>query len=273
MGVRITGSASANKRLERYAADLQRETLSILKQEARTLCVELGAATLPGPGLSESTGDKFRLSVERDVRRVFSSKQVPSSIFNLLKIHAPHLAGAYWRAVKSGKTRAAADLVRRAGLPQGLDPSALRSARTGKNGHVPKNQQPVSLATEAQVRAFAKKQIQLVGLAKAGWYCAAKGLGGRVRRNIVTSGGKRATEESFPAYVRKLARKYPELGGARVIEGNKPRVEIFTRVKHANAALQAGLYASAVSAAGARVTRDIKTAMTHLAKRGKRRAA
>jgi hypothetical protein len=273
MATNITGITAVKKRMDRYAADLQRETLSVLRQEARALCIELGAATLPGPGLSESTGDKFRKTVESDVRKVFASRKNPSAIYRLMMIHAPHMAGAYWSAVKSGKTRAAADLVRRAGLPQGLDPAALRTARAGKQARVLKNQNPISLATEAQVNAFARKQGQLVGVAKAGWYCAAKGLGGRVRRNIVSPFGKRATAEAFPSYVRKLARRYPQLGGARVIAGKNPRVEIFTNVRHAKAALPGGFYRAAVSAAGARIRRDLEFSMKVLAKRGQRRAA
>ena len=77
----------------------------------------------------------------------------------------------------------------------------------------------------------------------------------------------------FRDYVRFLARKYPQIGGAREIAGASPRVEVFTRVKHANAALSAGLLAGAVSSARYRVRRDLELSMEALGKRGRGRAA
>jgi hypothetical protein len=268
MSIKIVGASQVSRNFKRYAEAVQRESVSILRQEARALAVELGKATMPGPGFDEAKAQKFRGTVENNVRKVYASKQDPSAIFSLLKKQAPHLAGAYWRAHKSNKPRAAADIVRRAGLSPGIDPSALKKARSGKRGRVPGPKDPVSIATEAQVRAFARKQSQLVGLAKAGWYAAAKALGGRVRRNIVNPGGRRATAEIFPASVRKLASRFPGLGGARISGGDQaPKVEIFTNVRHAADALSGGQYASAVSRAQERVKRDLAFSMSALRKK------
>lgn len=271
--MKVTGASAAANRLARFAAGLQRETLSILKQEARAHAVELGSATMPGPGMGEDNAAKFANRVENDVRKVYASKQDPGSIFALMKVHAPHLAGAYWRAHKSNKPRAAADIVTRAGLPQGIDPAALKRARTGKKGRVPGPKQPVSLATEAQVRVMARKQRALVGFAKAGWYAAAKGIGGRVRRNSVSSAGARKSAEIFPAYVRKIASKFPDIGGARISGGlNSPRVEVWSSVKHAAAALPPRLHAAAADRARDRVGAQIRAAQRALSKPGRRAA-
>ena len=270
MGVRITGASSASNRLKNYALALKRETVSVLKQEARGLAIALGSATQPN-GLSEGGSEKFENRVEADVRKVFASRKSPGAIYLLLQQQAPHLAGAYWSATKKGRTRAVADILRRANLPQGIDANALKTARRGKQGRVLKNQVPVSLATEAQVRVAARKQRQLVGLAKAGWYCAAKGLGGRIRRNTVSASGTRSTSEVFPPYVKRLARKFPNLGGARISGGEvAPRIEIFTSVKHATAALPAGAHAAAVDNARRNVKRDLELAMKSLNRGGRK---
>ena len=145
MGFRIIGAKAAGNNLARYASALQRETVSILKQEARGLAIELGAATLPGPGFNETNAAKFRATVDKDVRKVFSSKQDAVGIYKLMIKHAPHLAGAYWKAHKSNKPRAAAEIMRKAKLPVGVDPADLKKARIGKKGRVPGRKNPVSL--------------------------------------------------------------------------------------------------------------------------------
>lgn len=273
MAVKVTGARAAGDSLTRFAGALQREVVSILKQEARAHAVEMGSATMPGPGFGEDNAAKFADRVGGDVRKVYASKQDPGSIFALMKVHAPHLAGAYWHAHKSNKPRAAADIVRRAGLPQGLDPAVLAKARTGKKRRVPGPKAPVSLATEAQVRVMVRKQQQLVGFAKAGWYAAAKGIGGRIRRNSVSSGGARQTAEIFPSYVRKIARKFPDIGGASVSGGmNSPRVEVWSNVRHAVAALPPRLHAAAADRARDRVGAQIRAAQRALAKPGRRAA-
>ena len=271
--IKVTGARAAGNQLARYAASLQREVGSILRQEARAHAVELGSASMPGPGMGEDNAVKFAARVENDVRKVYASKQDPGSIFALMKIQAPHLAGAYWRAHKSNNPRAAADIMRRANLPGGINPADLKAARTGKKGRVPGARAPVSLATEAQVKVMVRKQRQLVGFAKAGWACAAKGIGGRVRRNTVSAGGRRGTEEIFPKFVRDIARKFPGLGGAAVTGGlTNPRVRIWTSVKHAAAALPPRLHAAAADRARARVTAQICAAARALNKPGRRAA-
>lgn len=269
-GYELQGASALIAKLTKHPELISRARDSVLAQEARALCVSYGFATEPR-GLQDKSAQKMAALVEGDVRAVYASRQRPSQVFALLKIHAPHLANAYWHAHKAKKTRRMGQILTAANLPQGLDPGALKAARTGPGARVRrKSQEPVSLATEAQVRAKVKKQQQLVGFAKAGWYAAAKALGGRVRRNYITTAGKRATAEIFPAYVRKLARRHPGIGGARIEAG---RVEIFTRVRHADVALTSSNYAKATDAARASLAKSLARAVREVNRRTFKKAA
>jgi hypothetical protein len=250
---RITGGNRFAQKLKQYPQQLNRTVESVCNQEARALAVSYGAATMPGPGLQEEgKPEKFRKLVESDVRRVFATRSDPGSVFELLKklnLTLPNgssLANAYWSAYKRKKPRAMASLLRAAGLPEGLNPAAHKAARTAKNGRVAKDQKPVSLANDASLRVFIRKQRTLVGFAKAGWYCAAKALGGRVRSNLRSADGRRGTAEIFPAYIRSLARRFPDAGGARVTsDAGRVEVAIFTNVRHAAEAMPENLRAGA----------------------------
>jgi hypothetical protein len=263
--VTVRGGERMGRNLREFPAKVQREHASVLKQEARALAVEYGRATVPGPGFGEAALNKFAERVERDVRRVFASRAQPHRVYDLMLRHAPELAAAYWAKMKRGDTRGMNAILRRANLPAGIDPGDLKRARTGRKGRVPKNADPASLAPEPQVRSLAKRQRALVGLAKAGWYAAAKGLGGRVRRTTTDTTGKRSSEEIFPGPIRKLAGKFSGLGGARVTgSGVTLRIEIFTSVRHAAAALTPGLYASATDRARDNVRRSLQNAVREM---------
>jgi hypothetical protein len=267
---RIIGAKGFLAKIRAHPQLIHREIESVLKQEARALAVEYASATMPGPGLQDGGKvEAFRKTVESDIRRVFASRADPNQIYRLMQVHAPNLAKAYWHAYKSKKPRAMAEILRKANLPQGLNPADHSAARTGKNGRVKKNQKLVSVANDAQLRVFVRKQRALVGFAKAGWACAAKGLGGRVRRNTRdATGGSRKTAESFPKYVRALARKFPDAGGARLlIEGTRITIEIFTNVTHADVAMPKPLYEAATSRAQQKTTLALTYALQELNKR------
>lgn len=246
MGYEVRGGAKLIENLLAHPEKIQRAADSVLKQEARALCVSYGMNSEPY-GLKDGEGqEKFRESVRKDVRRVFASKQQPAAVYALLKAKRPDLAGLYWHYHKAGKKRKMGEVLQRAGLPEGVDPAALKAARTGPGGRVRKGMVPVSVAAEPQVKRLANEQARLVGTAKAGWYAAARSLGGRVRKNFTDGAGQRKTAELFPAYVRKLARRWPEMGGSRLRAG---MVEVFTRVRHGDRALDADRYAKATDAA------------------------
>ena len=265
----LQGHERMLQRLRAHPGLLARTTESIVNQEARGLCVEYGRATLPGPGLQDGGKvERFRKRVERDVAKVFAVRSNPRQVYRMLRVRDPKMAKAYWALHLAGKTRAMADIVRRAGLPQGLNPADHKKARVRIKGRVGVNPVPTSLATEAQLRAFVRKQRALVGFAKAGWFCAAKGVGGRVRRNIRTPGGSRGTAESFPKYVRTLGRRFTDAGGVRFRgTGQNYSVEIFTNVRHARAAMPIRLYNSVTSIAQEKLTRALDHASRELNRR------
>jgi hypothetical protein len=263
-GYSVKGASALIQKLTEHPELIEREKDSVLRQEARSLCVSYGFATEPR-GLQEGSAAKLAKVVEGDVRSVFASRQDASKVFKLIQSKNPDLARAYWHAFKSGNKRRMGQIVTQAALPQGIDVGQLKAARTGAGSRVNRKQQvPVSIATEPQVRARVRKQQQLVGFAKAGWYAAARALGGRVRRNYVTPFGQRATAEIFPGYVRKLARRYPGIGGARISPG---RVEIFTSVRHADVALTATNYMAANDQARASLARSLGKAVAELNKK------
>jgi hypothetical protein len=229
------------KRMKEFPQLIAREQESVLKQEARALCVRYAQCTAPAYGLSfdVARAEGMQRRVQGDVRRVYLTRQQGGRVYDAILRRSPHLAKAFWAAWKSKNTRAQTRIMRDAGLAiMALDPGAHKAARTGPGGRVPKDFQATEMVSEPQVRAFARKQAALVGFAQAGWYAAARGLGGRVRRNLVSATGKRSTAEAFPAYIRKLSNKHGGIGGARVlVSGASSRVEIWTSVRHATAAL------------------------------------
>lgn len=233
-GLSISGADAFSKKLGNFAEQLGRSTRSLLAQEARALAVELGSGTAP-LGLQQAGGEQNRKRVDREVRRVFASRQSPAAVFKMLQARAPQLANAYWHAFKAGKTRKMGQILTKAGLPEtGTSPATLHAARTTPTAGVPKSQIPQVLVRESEVRALSRRQQLLVGAAKAGWYQAAKSLGGRVRRNLREgSEGIRRTEEIFPDYVRKISNRFSGLGGSYFTEGEIASVTIYSSVRHA----------------------------------------
>lgn len=266
-GARIIGTASLIQKFKAHPDLLNRTAESVLKQEGRGLCKEYGRITVPY-GYQDGVATGLRKRVREDVSRVFAVRSSPAQIFAMMKIHAPLLANAYWHAHKANRPRAMADLVRKANLPQGLNPALHKGARTGKKGRVGALPAPLSLVSEPQLRTFTRRQLALVGFAKAGWLAAAKAIGGRVRRNLVAKDGSRSTEETFPKWVRDVERKHPGIGGARFTNADGHLVlEIFTSVKHAVEALPPVEYEKANNQAKHNLAEQFSNAIAALNKR------
>lgn len=250
MKVRVVtkGGEALVRKFKQHPNLLMRSTRSLLAQEGRELCYRYSAATVPGPGFDTAKMNQFRNRIDGDVRRVFATREEPNQIFAMMKIHAPELANAYWHAIKANKPRAADELRRKANLPTGLNPADHKKSRTAKKGRVAALPAPLSVAPAHAVTAYSRKMQNLAGFAKAGWYIAAKAIGGRMRANIRAEGGKRSTQERFPGDIRKLGNRFPNIGGARFSgTGSRMSLEIFTRVKHAREATDEGLFASATA--------------------------
>jgi hypothetical protein len=101
-------------------------------------------------------------------------------------------------------------------------------------------------------------------MAMAGWYQAARGLGGRVRSNYRIN-GKRQTAEKFPPTVRKTSRRFSGLGGARITgSGASMVIEVWSHVRHATDAIDEGQRAAIDDAVQTQIHRSINFAIDSL---------
>jgi hypothetical protein len=240
VSTRVSGTGSYGKALRRHLAELEKDVQSVIKQEARALAISYGLATVP---FGQSTGAKYRKKIEADVGKVLATREDPMSVYRMLKKHAPTLAGAYWHAYKTRKPSRMAHILRKANLPQGgASRAAVKPFRTRADGAVGRIEEPATLVRKNERNKVVRESQATVGTAKAGWHQAGKALGGRTRRNLVSDTGKRSTVEAFPAYVRKVSRKFTGLGGAYV---GRNRVRIWTNVRHSRKALRPRLQKAA----------------------------
>lgn len=259
-GIKVNVSGFLRK-LKEHPQLILREQESVLKQEARALCTRYAQCTLPAYGLAfdVAVAEGMKKRVTSEVHRVFLTRDQGGRIYEAMLRRSPELARAYWRAWKIKNERAQTRLMRQAGLTlAALDPGIHKAARTGVNASVPKNFQAREMVSQPQLRSYAARKAALVGFAQAGWYAAARGLGGRIRKPIVTDAGKRSSAEKFPAYIRKLANKNAGIGGARVlVAGATCRVEVWTAVRHARNALPDSLRSYAEEEARENVARSL----------------
>jgi hypothetical protein len=244
--VKVTGAKQFGRQLRANAEFLRAESAKLLKMHARLLASEYGAKTAPQDAFGAAAVEGYKANILKESRYIFPTREDTGKVYELIKQRDPALAAAYYHAAKSGKTSAAAAILRKSGIPQGnASPSAIKAARTGKKRSIPaRAHPPVSLLRTSESRRLARLQQDTVGTAKAGWHQAAKALGGRNRSNYAEEGVKRSTAERFPAYVRLVSRRTPDLGGARVSDDS---VAIWTNVTHAREALDSSFQASAES--------------------------
>jgi len=255
------------KSLERMRKLLERDMPSLLAQEARGLAVEYGRATGPGFSLSEKPLASYRKKIDGEIRAWVATPGSPSKVYEWLQRHRPEYAAAYWRAVKQEAKSGQARILRQAGVSAQLDVAAMAKVRGKKRGA----EELVGYASEAQVARYSKQQQARAGMAQAGWYAAAKGFGGRVRRTIRTADGKRRSEQIFPASVRKLERVFPNLGrGWMEGQGMKSAANIESLVRHARDAIPDRMYNFVAIQAERNLGRALRQALQAAAK--KRRA-
>lgn len=264
--MKVIGAEAFEKKLAAYPELVGRTVESVLKQEARATCVALGAATMPF-GLTESDRVRaHRFKVERQVRQVFLTPSAQKGIGLMIRRRSESLFRGYQRATAAGDQAQMARYMAEAGVVvEALNPAIHRAARTTAFGGVEKGYQGKDLVSQQQLEVFVRKQMEKVGLAKAGWFAAAKSLGGRIRRNIVEADGKRRTEEIFPPYIKKLARKFPGLGGSRIQPG---RVEVFTNVRHAEQSILDFAYDDAIYRAQQSFRAALSKAVARIRQRG-----
>lgn len=269
--IKVRGTGELRQKLLAFSSDLKRSSESLLAQEARALCVAYGAVTQPG-GFEEGKMWQWRNTVERQIRKVFTNRDSIPAVAAVIYRTNPALAHAYYRAATNGKLRQAQKYLRQAGVRIGsADPALHRAARTAPKGYVPRNQIPVAVVKAPSLNAYVRRKRDEAGIAQAGWYAAAKALGGRVRRNLTDSAtGRRSTEEIFPASIRKIAKRFPSLGSATV---QPNRITIWTNVRHARGAMSKAEQSHAEEIARETLLKALQNSLNVLAKKHFRRVS
>ena len=182
--VKLHGNDDIVRILKRHPERISRTLLSLTKQEARGLAIELARFTRPF-GFAESSKKRGERSVTADIRRVYKP---PAEVFEKLKLVDPSLADRFWADVSNRRfARANRDLQDphspMSGLTIGrLDPFFHKNSRTGPFHNVPKRQKPQQIATSSDaIDNYITRKLKMVGFAKGSWINAAKAIGGRVR--------------------------------------------------------------------------------------------
>jgi hypothetical protein len=229
---KISGIERISGKMTRHPERLAKEALTQLRTQARSLCRDLAFETAP-VGFGERARRGIAKSIERDLRRMFPANQLgPANggrIYELVEhVFDKETADAFWYHYKAGDYNRAGRIMRRRGIPRTVDEAAYERAR--RDGKL--NGPPIALAAPSRVNALLKRKLKRIGMAKAGWYQAARGVGGRLR--VTTGTG--ATKAAFPKWV-IAAGSGLSLGGAGVRGGDRPRVVIYSKVRHGRRAL------------------------------------
>ena len=159
---------------------VEKASLSQLKSEARGLCRDLAFETAP-VGFGGRARRGVAAAIERDVRRMFPVNEL--SVANGSRIYAlvretfdEEVADAFWYYYKRRDYQRAGRIMRRRGIPRSVDEAAY--ARALKNGRR-LDDPPIALGSESRIASLIRKRQKRIGMAKAGWYQAARGVGGR----------------------------------------------------------------------------------------------
>lgn len=179
----ITGQSGAASVLRSAARRVQRSLISLVKQEARGLAVELARNTRPA-GFTNGAKQRGEKAVSKSIYRVFC---IPSDVYGEIRKTDPRAADSFWANVQNARFARASKALQRAQsplstLPMGRLNPAIHQANRNAYGWVPKNTRPAQIVTTAEARDnYVTRIARKVGFAKAVWTNAAKDIGGRVR--------------------------------------------------------------------------------------------
>jgi hypothetical protein len=255
-------------RLKAMPERINREVESLLKQEARVLATEIAHTATPPFGFDEPIA--WRMRIAKEVRQVFGSFDGPHNIFEAIKKRNRGAAAGFIRAYRKKDYARMQKIAASFGIVPGITKQVHRAARTGRKASVPRNHEPVRIGKESEVERYVAQRMRFAGLVKAGWYVAAKSMGGRIRRVIYTPGGKRSTEERFPAWIRKLAR-VGNLGSSRFSgSGTKMRVTLTNHVRYASEAVDRRNFSTALAHARENFVKALQRSIREIARGGRR---
>jgi hypothetical protein len=174
---KLKGASDVGNLLRRYPEKVGRTLLSLVKQEARGLSVELARNTRPF-GFSEKARKTGEDAVAKDISGVFA---LPSDAFAEIRKSDPAAADRFWANIQNRRFTRAETALRNSSagwkdLAVGrLDPKLHQWGQLGAA-------KPKQVVTSEKARATYIAKIQKrVGFAKGSWINAGKSIGGRVR--------------------------------------------------------------------------------------------
>ena len=174
---KLKGGYDVARLLRRYPEKVERTLLSLVKQEARGLSVELARNTRPF-GFSEKARKTGEVAVARDISGVFA---LPSDAFEEIRKSDPAAADRFWANIQNRRFSRAEKNLRQTSsgwkdLSVGrLDPKLHKWGQLGAA-------KPKQIVTSPKARETYIARIQKrVGFAKGSWINAGKSIGGRIR--------------------------------------------------------------------------------------------
>ena len=180
---KMQGAMDVARLLRRYPEKVGRTLLSLVKQEARGLAVELARNTFPF-GFSQKARDLGEGAVAGDIRKVFAT---PEQAYGTIKESDKEHADRFWANIQNRRFARAKQALSESSskwksLPVGrLDPKLHQQSRVGRRANV-KRKEPAQIVTSPKaLDTYIARMQKRVGFAKGVWIKAAKAIGGRVR--------------------------------------------------------------------------------------------
>jgi hypothetical protein len=253
----IQGLDEITGRFAKHPARIEKATESQLRMQARSLCKDLSYYTGP-EGFGERSRRQIARFIEADLRKMFPANELSTSnanqIYKLVNQQfGEEVADAFWFHFKAQDYQKAGRYMRRRGIPRGVNESEYdrRRKRPGGVGG-----DPIALASKSRVESLIRRRQKRIGMAKSGWYQAARGVGGRLR----TTNSAGVTRATYPKWVIAAGRGL-QLGGARFKGGRQMQMLIYSRVRHGRAALRAGVMTKALAATQVRLKKVLEKAI------------
>ena len=253
---KLKGGSDVARVLRRYPEKVGRTLLSLVKQEARGLAVELARNTRPH-GFSEKAKKRGEKAVAGDIRSVYAT---PEQAYESAIAADMTQANRFWANIQNRRfARARKALAESTSkwshLPVGrLDPKLHQDSRTGPHANTRRREPAQIVTSKKALQTYIARIQKRVGFAKGTWIKAAKAIGGRVR------GAAQWTSRH---------RKAP--GSATVKTGTKPSVTLISRLDYMDDVLtETGVRLALQNAAG-RLRRALATSLRKVGERTKQR--
>ncbi|MBP7948916.1 MAG: hypothetical protein KA004_04610 [Verrucomicrobiales bacterium] len=180
---RLDGDAEVIRLLARYPQRIGRTMVSLVKQEARGLAVELARTTRPF-GFSDGARKIGEAAVAKDVLKVFAT---PDQAYESAKAADMAAADRFWAHMQNRRFARARQALAESpskwrDLPLGrLDPKHHKESRVGPKAKVTRREPAQIVTSRKPLDTYIARIQRRVGFAKGVWINAAKALGGRVR--------------------------------------------------------------------------------------------